>query len=102
MSEFAQTFRRYTALITDAVGTRAGDPFQPATEGDTAVQVERGTVYAAALVGRPRDASAIDRIERLVRMAAGGPPGSVVVVDAAGHHRPVYRPLLVYAWLQSY
>jgi hypothetical protein len=23
-------------------------------------------------------------------------------MDRAGHHRPVYRPLLVYAWLQAY
>ena len=102
MSETAQTFRKYAALVTGALNARAGDSFRPAAEGDTAVQVERGTVYAAALVGRPRDVVPVDRIDRLVRLASGGPPGAVVVVDAAGHHRPVYRPLLVYAWLQSY
>ena len=102
MSGIAPTFRRYAALIADAVGARAGHAFLPVAEGDTAAQVERGTAYAAALAGRAHDAAAVDRMDRLVRLAAGGPPGAVVVVDAAGHHRPVYRPLLVYAWLQAY
>jgi hypothetical protein len=95
-------FNRYSALI-DALlpAAPAADTF--ATETDSAVQVERGTVYAAALGGRVEEAT-LAAVERLVGLTQ---PGRVnlsrlAVVDREGHHRPLYRPLLVYGWLQAF
>ncbi len=95
-------FNRYSALI-DALlpAAPAADTF--ATETDSAVQVERGTVYAAALGGRVEEAT-LATVERLVGLTQ---PGGInlsrlAVVDREGHHRPLYRPLLVYGWLQAF
>jgi hypothetical protein len=94
-----EVFRRYAALVAPAIP--AAVPFAPDAESDTAVQVERGTIFPLALGGRVEEA-ALDRVERLIRLTAGGVPPTLAVVDRAGHHRPAYRPLLVYAWLQAY
>lgn len=91
-------FRRYATLIEATIGPAPVGGFLPTAEGDGAVQVERGTAYAAAIAGPPT-ADGIARVEPLVRAAAGGVPPDLAVVDAHGHHRPVYRPLLVYACL---
>src|SRR2546423_1057164 len=94
-----QAFRRYAGLMAPRI--RAAVPFVAAAESDPAVQVERGTIYPLALAG-PVEEAALARVERLIRLTAGGVPPSLAVVDRAGHHRPAYRPLLVYAWIQAY
>jgi hypothetical protein len=91
-------FRRYAGLVEAAMGATTERQFVPTAEGEDSVQVERGTVYAAALAGPPT-AGLVSRVEPIVRAAAGGVPPELAVVDARGHHRPVYRPLLVYACL---
>ena len=102
-SSIQHALRRYAGVVAQATGGAAGGPFSPAAESESAVQVERGAVYAAALAGPPDERAAAGHVERLVRLAAAGAvPAEVAVVDAAGHHRPVYRPLLVYAWLQAF
>jgi hypothetical protein len=94
-------FRHYADAIAGLIAKSPADDFAPAAEGDMAVQVERGAVYAAALHGPP-DARSTARVERLIRGAAGAVPPQVAVVDAGAHHRPVYRPLMVYGWLQAF
>ena len=98
-----QAFRRYADLVASAMTRAPANPFAPSAEGDGAVQVERGAIYAAALAGAPDATAAPERVERLVRAAAGGVvPPDLAVVDASRHHRPVYRPLMVYGWIQAF
>jgi len=96
-----QEFRRYASLVEAAMGTPGDRPFVATAELEGAVQVERGAVCAAALFDAPT-AEAVTQVEPLVRVAAGGVPPEWTVVDARGHRRPVYRPLLVYGWLQAF
>ena len=94
-----QEFRHYAQLVSAALPAPA--PFAPEAEGPTALQVERGVVFPAAL----RDPTApglTATFDRIAALASSGPLGGVVVVDRAGHHRPVYRPLLVYSALQAF
>jgi hypothetical protein len=100
-SEIQEEFRRYAELIGRAVGDHADAAFQPRSESETAVQVERGAVYAAALQGAP-NAHSLSTIEPLIHLTSGGEIATVAVVDESGHHRPVYRPLMVYGWLQTF
>ena len=106
-----QELKRYADLIAAAIPARV--PFQAEAENEYAVQVERGTAYPLALDGRVEDPAALERVDRLIRLAAPPPAGtepasplpvlsSMAFVDRDGHRRPEYRPLLVYAWLQSF
>ena len=101
-SRVQDIFRRYADVVARAMAGAATSSFEAAAESETAVQVERGAVYAAALAGPPDERAAAGRVERLIRLAIGGAPAELAVVDAHGHHRPVYRPLLVYGWLQAF
>jgi hypothetical protein len=101
-NEVQQAFRRYADVITPLVEGRGDLAFDPQAESETAVQVERGAVYALALRNKV-DANAVAaRAEPLVRLAADGSLSTAAVVDARGHHRPVYRPLMIYGWLQAF
>ena len=103
VDDVQHVFRHYAGLVSAAIARASPGPLVPSAEGDDAVQVERGAVYAAALAGTPDARATSDRVERLVRAAAGGAVlPDLAVVDAAGHHRPVYRPLMVYGWLQAF
>src|SRR4051812_11768361 len=74
----------YRSLIRSIV-VRPG-PVNVDHGGSSVLRVERATTLADALAGRP--ASAL-------------PPVAAEVSDVAGHRRPVYRPLLVYAHLAA-
>jgi hypothetical protein len=63
------------------------------------VQVERGAALFDG-VGNVLDGTAADRLGEL--SARPDLLEAVAVIDAAGHARPVYRPLLIYAWLMGY
>jgi hypothetical protein len=70
------TTEQYPRLIASLVaGAR---PFAPTVETATAVQVERGTALAGTT-------------------AEPLPPVRATVIDASGHRRPHYRPLMAYA-----
>lgn len=101
-SDFQQVSRGYASLIEGALSKSSGELFNSVSEGETALQVERGAIYTAALLGPPEPSATSSHVERLIRAAAGGVPPEVPVIDAGGHHRPVYRPLMVYGWLQAY
>lgn len=92
-------FRRYADLIDSMLP--APIAFAPAWEDATTVQVDRGLVFPALRAGgwSPQAAEPVDRL--LALSASGMLPG-FIVVDGVGHQRPVYRSLLVYAWLQAY
>jgi hypothetical protein len=89
------TFARYAQLIDGLL-----DPldFSPRAERVDAVQVERGIVLPAAITGN----ASPDVIEHLIEVTRHANIASLKVIDAGGHQRPVYRPLLVYAWLQAF
>ncbi|WP_428937904.1 hypothetical protein [Fontivita pretiosa] len=100
-SDAAQTvaeFRRYAEVIRGLL--RSGGVFVPEAESATVVQVERGVVFAQAIV----DARGVDQqaAARLIELAFNDRLSSIAVVDRSGHHRPVYRGLLVYSWLQAF
>jgi len=42
------------------------------------------------------------RVERLIEITRGGRLDTIAIVDRLGHHRPIYRPLLIYAWLSAF
>ena len=95
-------FQRYAKLIESQM---ASAPFATATrENASAVQVERGVVLPWAMnpsSAPPADeAVAVDRLIELARAPAR--IAEIAVVDAAGHARQVYRPLLIYAWLMAF
>src|SRR4051812_10327613 len=92
-------FRRYAGMIEQAL-TAAEAPASFDAESATAIQVERGTMLRDALLGAPPDASQTERLILLSTSIEQLRP--LAVIDRSGHHRPVYRPLLAYAWLQSF
>ena len=56
-----QVFRRYADLVASVMAKAPAGEFVPGAEGDGAVQVERGAVYAAALGGAPEPGGASGR-----------------------------------------
>ena len=98
--DIRHAFRRYAELVAQAMKPPDAR-FTPRAESDTAVQVERAAIYPHALLtGKPEDAWPM--AERLIRLVTEGNLAAVAVVDQAGQHRPVYRPLLIYGWLQAF
>jgi len=91
---------RYSGLI-DAAIVMPDAPFVPTAESATEVQVDRGIVLARAVKNLPGDADA-PLIERLIELAPSHRIGQIAFVDRSGHHRPLYRPLTLYAWLSAY
>jgi hypothetical protein len=97
-AEALEQFRRYRQLI-EPLGARM-PAFVADAESANVVQVERGVVYSGALNDVTRqDRSAADR---LIELSSSPRLASLAVVDRSGHHRPVYRGLLVYSWLQAF
>lgn len=92
---------RYARLIEAAIPATVADVHNGAPEGTDVVRVDRGACFAAFLRD-PADAAAQELASRVISIPDEGRLGAVVVIDSAGHHRPVYRPLLVYACLQAF
>jgi hypothetical protein len=98
MSDVARTlseFQRYATLIEPLL---APSSFVATSESATAVQVERGSIFPVVLAKSPPDL----RVERLIELTRAGGLHRVAVIDAAGHHRPLYRPILAYAFIQTF
>ncbi len=91
-------FSRYAGLIGAAMPSAPG--LEPRSESATAVQVERGLVFPRVLLESGASTGAF--VDRLIEIASSDRLSTMAVVDAKGHHRPVYRPLLVYSWLQTF
>ncbi|MGH7214131.1 MAG: hypothetical protein ACREIT_05150 [Tepidisphaeraceae bacterium] len=97
-SAVQDVYRRYTGEVASLVA--GGRAFAVEAEDLTCVQVERGSVFARGLVSQ--QVFEPSTVERLIELAGSPELSRVVVVDRGGHHRPAYRGLLVYAWLQAY
>ena len=91
-------FRKYAGMISSLL-TRGAD-FAIKSEGSAAIQVERGTVLPLML--DDVNVEGLSRVERLIEVTRGGRLETIAIVDRMGHHRPVYRPLLIYAWLSAF
>lgn len=91
-------FKRYAGIVRAAMAPPSR--FPPASESATAVQVERGIVFPQALLDRAAAGSSF--VERLIELGSSDRLATMAVVDRSGRHRPVYRPLLVYSWLQAF
>ncbi len=87
---------QYRKLIETAVA--ASSDFEPLVEGSKLLQVERGLVLP--LVMSARDGRQC--VDRLLQQPGEIARSELVVVDACGHHREVYRPLLIYCWLVAF
>jgi len=93
-------FRRYAAMLESMLP--AESLFSPTAESATSIQVERGIILPHVMknAGQPDGIGSI--VDRLIEVTAIGAFDRFAVVDRGGHHRPVYRPLLVYCWLQAF
>lgn len=97
MQEVAE-LRRYADLIAASI---ASPTFEPTTESATAVQVERGLILADAVLA-PDAPAQTQLVDRIAEPDLSARLAQLAVIDAAGHHRPVYRPLLAHAWLNAF
>src|SRR4051794_23697527 len=98
-TEIQNELRRYAAMIELRVARPVA--FTPEAEDARSVQVERGIMFPSLVNGswsleRAEPANRLVELSRLTELA------DVTIVDRSGHHRPVYRGLLVYSWLQAY
>ncbi len=87
----------YARLIEQPLADQSG--FSPSAEAGAAVQIERALMFPHILLNQelPRE-----WVDRLIELAGSALLPEVIVLDRLGHHRPVYRPLLLYAWLLTY
>ena len=93
-------FRRYAAILESVL---PADPaFSPTAESATSIQVERGCILPQVMKNAAQPDGGGSMIDRLIEVTAIGAFDRFAVVDRGGHHRPVYRPLLVYCWLQAF
>lgn len=89
-------FRRYAAMLESMIPSEPA--FSPTLESETSIQVERGIVLPRVMKGGGDGGV----VERLIEVTATSAIDRLAVIDQSGHHRPVYRPLLVYSWLQAF
>ena len=94
MPETLADFKRFADLIAPMIASPP--PFVPNAENVASVQVERGVVFAHSM-NDPADAQPA-LVERLIETATH----RVAFVDRHGHTRPVYQPLAIYCWLQTF
>src|SRR5947207_2511449 len=94
----AAEFRKYAGMIRQSLARDGG--FSTTAESATAIAVERGTVLPLMLDSVSPEGLA--RVERLIEVTRAGSVDRLAVIDRLGHHRPIYRPILVYAWLSAF
>ncbi len=100
VTEQLDAFRRYAELIRAASGTALPSMFE--LESKSSIQIDRGVVLSEA-ISSGYTAAISERVSPLIDATlAGRSVEYIAIVDAAGHHRPAYRGLLIYAWLQTY
>src|SRR5258705_11395536 len=91
-------FRRYAGLIAPIVAREF--EFSDTAESASAIQVERGTVLPLML--QTANVQGLARVERLIQITRSARLDTIAIIDRLGHHRPIYRPLLAYAWLSAF
>jgi hypothetical protein len=95
--QLVDDFSRYARMIRPMLD-EASD-FSPQSESATAIQVERGIIFPLLL---KTPAGNLSAVERLIEISTSDRLSSIAVVDRGGHHRPIYRGLLVYSWLRAF
>ena len=93
-----ERLRRFERLVQAQIVLPSA--FTPVTESQFAIQAERGLVLPAELIGSAVADETL--VGRLIEIAARHRLDEMLVLDAAGQQRKVYRPLLVYAWLTAF
>jgi hypothetical protein len=92
------TLERYIRLVTELL---APGPAPDLRDGEaTAVRIEHGLVLPMALAGAT-DGQVVRAVARLLEVTPSAAAGERRVGDAAGHRRPAYDGLLVYAWQRA-
>jgi hypothetical protein len=106
-STFRRDVHRYAQLISDAL--RPDVQFVAEAESVNVLQVERGTIFGLTLRGPVSEVEVTPRVERLIEVTQAATTAlapsrlaEFAIVDRRGHHRTVYRPLLIYSWLQAF
>jgi hypothetical protein len=100
--DLRQFFRKSEQAILPLLQPAGGHAFTPIAEDADRIQVERGGIFPAFLLEPRRAVEPMPAVERLIAVGSPLTIGRMIVVDRAGHIRPVYRPLLVYSWLQAF
>lgn len=102
-TNFRQGFHAYADLITGLLASvDSTAPYIPEAEDADHLQLERGVVFPHFLLDPTRATQPATPVERLITLASSQSIDRIAIVDRAGHQRPVYRPLLVYSWLQAF
>src|SRR5690242_3334590 len=97
-------FTRYAQLIEERLiaAASASAPMAPGTESAATLSVNRGIVLAQSLLPQSPAQTNGDPVARLIELTNSQRYTQVAVVDATGHFRAVYRPLLLYAWMLAF
>lgn len=90
---------RYAKLIESALAA-APAAFDPRTETNETIQVERGAIFPARLTGM--SIATVDLWIARLLTASSREINFSAIVDQQGHRRLAYRGLLVYAALQAF
>ncbi|MBC8108985.1 MAG: hypothetical protein H7Z14_20535 [Anaerolineae bacterium] len=98
MPDTLSDFRRFEQLTAASVSSVP--QFTPSSETPTSVQIERGIVFPHSM-NDPKHWQS-NSVERLIELSTSPSLPRISVVDRHGHIRLVYRPLLVYCWLQTF
>jgi hypothetical protein len=95
--DLQQSMRRYAEMIERQLANRVSPAI--ATFG-----IESGLVLASAILDRKFIADNQRIVEPLIAHAhaRGETVSSLTITDRLGHARPLYRPLLVYAWVSAF
>src|SRR3978361_219876 len=101
MTDIRNAFRQYDTLISELLPLQLEIlPFAANSEFPE-IPLSVGVAFPLLMKSARTPLSpVIALVEPL--LAATAILADVCVVDRAGHSRPVYRPLLVYSWLQAY
>jgi hypothetical protein len=97
-SQLVADFRKFAELVRNALPAHAH--FVAESENATSAQVERGLVFPAAVL-EPRGFDE-SPVHRLMELSTSPRLPNIAIIDRTGHHRPVYRGLLIYSWLQAF
>jgi hypothetical protein len=98
-----ETLKRYAIVISDLIHqSTTAYHFAAEVEDVDHLQVERGAMFATFLDDPAAATRIVPGVERLIAAGSRLSVGRFEIVDRLGHERLVYRPLLVYSWLQAF
>ncbi len=102
-AKFVTDLNRYRQLIAENLPAAEGEDSDASgarSASARVLQVEQGEILAYA-VKAPEQLRG-DSAAGLIGAATSPGMAQMAVIDVAGHHRPVYRPVLVYSFIQTF